>query len=96
VQAAPGNPLAHVTALTQRPAAVQAFAAPAGPPSWKSRPSWAVIGTEDHMIHPDALRFMAKRSESEVTEIEGASHVGFISNPVPYADVIRLALKATS
>ena len=88
--------LAHVMALTQRPAAGEAFGAPAGPPSWKGRPSWAVLGTADQMIHPDALRFMAKRAGAEVTEIERASHVGFIPNAAPYVNVIRNAINATS
>jgi pimeloyl-ACP methyl ester carboxylesterase len=85
--------LARVMARSQRPCAAEAFGAPAGPPSWKGRPTWAVIGTEDQTIHPDALRFMAKRAEAEITEIDGASHVGFIPNPAPYAEVIRAALK---
>ncbi len=83
-------------ARTQRPATAEAFSTPAGPPSWKALPSWAVFGTGDLMINNDALRFMAGRAGSTLTEVEGASHVGFIANPDPYADVIRTAVKATT
>jgi pimeloyl-ACP methyl ester carboxylesterase len=88
--------LAAVLARTQRPAAAEAFGTPAGPPSWKSLPSWAVFGTGDLMINNDALRDMAARADSPLTEVPGASHVGFVANPEPYAEVIRTAVKATT
>jgi pimeloyl-ACP methyl ester carboxylesterase len=84
--------LAAVMARAQRPAAIEGFTTPAGPPSWKSLPSWAAIGTSDQTIHVDALHFMAERAGSKVTEIAGASHVGFIPNPKPYAEMIRKAV----
>jgi pimeloyl-ACP methyl ester carboxylesterase len=88
--------LAHAMAVSQRPVSGDGFGAPAPAPSWKGRPSWAVIGTADQAIHPDALRFMAERAGAEITEIDGASHVGFIPNPKPYVEVIRAAVQATS
>ena len=86
--------LAAEMARSQRPCALEGFATPAGPPSWKTLPSWAAIGTADQTIHVEALRFMAERAGSKVTEIAGASHVGFITNPKPYAEVIRTAAAA--
>ena len=51
---------------------------PSRPPSparraWKTLPSWAIVATADHAIHPDAERDMAKRAGSEIIEID-ASH----------------------
>jgi hypothetical protein len=53
---------AHVMALTQRPVSLDAFTTViTGTPAWKNLPSWAVVATSDHAIHPDAERDMAKR-----------------------------------
>ena len=40
--------------------------------AWKRRPSWAVVATADHAIHPQAERDMAKRAGSETTEIDAS------------------------
>lgn len=60
--------------------------------AWKTKPSWAVVATEDKAIVPDIQRTMYKRSGSVVTEIKG-SHVVFISKPQAVADVIEAAAK---
>ena len=44
---------ARVLASTQKPIAARCFADPAGPPAWKSLPSWFLVSTEDRMINPD-------------------------------------------
>jgi pimeloyl-ACP methyl ester carboxylesterase len=59
-------------------------------PSWKTKPSWAVISTVDRIINPDLLRSMAKRANSKVTEIKG-SHSTFIAHPAEVAKVIEQA-----
>jgi pimeloyl-ACP methyl ester carboxylesterase len=86
---------ARIMALTQRPVSLDAFTTViTGTPAWKMLPSWAVVATSDHAIHPDAERDMAKRAGSEAVEIEG-SHAVAVSQPAAVADVILGAVKGT-
>lgn len=62
--------------------------------AWKTKPSWAVVATEDKSIVPDIQRNMYKRSGAIVTEVKG-SHVVFISKPKAVADVIEAAAKGS-
>ena len=64
-----------------------------GTPAWKTLPSWAVVATADHAIHPNAERDMAKRAGSEITEID-ASHAVPATHPADVAAVIVRAVKA--
>jgi pimeloyl-ACP methyl ester carboxylesterase len=58
--------------------------------AWKTKPSWYLLTTEDHMIPPDTERFMAKRAGSKVVEIK-ASHAVFLSHPDAVASLIEQA-----
>ena len=58
--------------------------------SWKSKPSWYIIGAKDHSVHPELQRFVAKRMGAKVYEME-SSHVPMLSHPMQVADVIREA-----
>jgi pimeloyl-ACP methyl ester carboxylesterase len=60
--------------------------------AWKTKPSWYVLATEDHMIPPVAQAQMAKRAGAKVTEVK-ASHVVFLSQPAATAQVIEAAAK---
>lgn len=52
----------HVLAeRLQKPIAGGSFTDLAGPPAWRTLPSWFLVSTEDRMINPDLLRFMADR-----------------------------------
>jgi pimeloyl-ACP methyl ester carboxylesterase len=84
--------VALITA-TQRPAAVAGFGEPSGPPAWRDIPAWAVIGTQDRIITPDAQRAMAGKANATITEVD-ASHVSMISKPDAITDVIRTAASA--
>ena len=87
---------ARVMALTQRPIAVEAFTSVVtGTPAWHSLPSWAIVATADHAIHPDAERDMAKRAGAEVVELD-ASHAVAVSRPERVAEVILRAVQGTS
>jgi pimeloyl-ACP methyl ester carboxylesterase len=78
----------------QRPASLAAFAtAVTGTPAWQRLPSWAVVATADHAIHPQAERDMAKRAGSETTEVN-ASHAVPATHPADVAAVIARAVKA--
>jgi len=76
---------------SQIPGAVRAFTAPITHAPWKSKPCWGVLGTEDKAINPVLLRRLYQRSNAKVTEINGASHVSFISHPREVAAVIDIA-----
>ncbi len=86
---------AAILAATQRPIAFSALSAPSGPPAWKTIPSWAVIGTADHVIPPAELLFMANRAHAHVTEIN-AGHLSLITNPDAVTRVIIDAAGATA
>ena len=86
---------AAILAATQRPVALGALTEPSGTPAWKTIPSWAVIGTADHVIPPAELLFMAQRAHARITEINGAGHLSLITNPGAVARVVIDAARAT-
>jgi pimeloyl-ACP methyl ester carboxylesterase len=83
---------AAVLAATQRPIASNALVEKSGTPAWKTIPSWALIGTEDHII-PEALQtFMANRAKARISKVKG-SHLSLISHPDAVVKVIRAAAR---
>jgi pimeloyl-ACP methyl ester carboxylesterase len=60
---------------------------------WKSKPSWYILTTQDHTVHPDLQRWVSKRMGATVTEVE-SSHVPMLSKPDVVIEVIRTAAKA--
>jgi len=77
---------------SQGPIAVQSFVTPLTEAAWKTKPSYAIVATEDKSINPDIERFMYKRAGAKVTELQG-SHVIFISKAKEVADIIEAAAK---
>jgi pimeloyl-ACP methyl ester carboxylesterase len=61
--------------------------------AWKAKPSWYVLATQDHTVHPDLQRWVSKRMEANVTEVN-SSHVPMLSQPNVVIDVIRKAAAA--
>lgn len=61
--------------------------------AWKTKPSWYIVATKDHTVHPDLHRFVAKRMGATTFEVE-SSHVPMLSNPSFVLDVIRKAANA--
>lgn len=80
---------------SQGPIAAKAFITPLTEAAWKTKPSWAIVSTEDKSINPIILRNMYKRAGSKVTEIK-ASHALFISKAKEVADIIEAAAKAVN
>ncbi|MGZ3714816.1 MAG: alpha/beta fold hydrolase, partial [Ktedonobacterales bacterium] len=66
---------------------------PSGAPAWKTIPSWAVIGTEDRVIPPAELLFMAQRAHAHIVEVK-ASHLSMISQPGVVINTIVAAANA--
>jgi len=85
---------AGVLAATQRPLAASTLTEPSGTPAWKSIPSWAVIGTADHVIPLAEQLSMARNAGAHVTEIN-APHLSMISDPGAVAAVIIRAARVT-
>jgi pimeloyl-ACP methyl ester carboxylesterase len=63
--------------------------------AWRSKPSWAIVATEDRTVHPDLERFAAKRMGATAVELN-SSHVAMLSHPKAVLDVIRNAARAVS
>ena len=60
---------------------------------WKSKPSWFILTTKDHTVHPDLQRWVSKRMGATVVEVE-SSHVPMLSKPDVVIEVIRKAAAA--
>ncbi|WP_035486029.1 alpha/beta fold hydrolase [Geminicoccus roseus] len=61
--------------------------------AWRTKPSWAVVATEDAAIDPRLLRHTARRIGAVTREVEG-SHVVFLTQPEAVADVIDEAARS--
>jgi pimeloyl-ACP methyl ester carboxylesterase len=83
-----------VLAATQRPLATSVLTDESGVPAWKTIPSWAIVGTADHVIPPAEQLFMAKRAGAHITEVH-APHLSMISNPEVVTETIIAAAQAT-
>jgi pimeloyl-ACP methyl ester carboxylesterase len=83
---------ARVLAAVQKPIAARCFSDPAGPPAWKTLPSWFLVSTQDRMINPDLERFMADRIGAKTVEVR-SSHASPASHPDLVARLIRAAAR---
>jgi pimeloyl-ACP methyl ester carboxylesterase len=77
-------------AVSQVPATTAAFTAPASAAAWHSKPSYAIVATEDRALSPDLQRWMYQRAGSKVSEVK-ASHSVEISQPEAVAQAIENA-----
>lgn len=63
--------------------------------AWETRPSWAVVAEEDHMIDPRLLRDMAVRISARVTSVP-TGHVPMLTRPEAVANVIVEAAESVA
>lgn len=77
---------------SQVPINMSVFATRLTQAAWRSRPSWAVIATEDKAFDQAMLVHMAKRIGAKVTYTT-ASHAVFMTQPKVVADTIDRAAK---
>ncbi len=80
---------------TQVPINMSAFATPVTTAAWESRPSWAIIATEDRAFDPAMLQHMARRSGATTIEIPG-SHASYVTHPDLVAAVVDEAARTVS
>jgi pimeloyl-ACP methyl ester carboxylesterase len=85
---------AAVLAATQRPLATAALSAPSGAPAWKTIPSWAIVGTDDHVIPSADQLAMANNAGADITEVK-APHLSMLSDPSVVVKVIEDAARST-
>ncbi|SFB63912.1 Pimeloyl-ACP methyl ester carboxylesterase [Rhizobium sp. NFR07] len=79
----------------QVPINMSAFGTKLEHAAWRSRPSWAVIATEDKAFDQAMLIHMAERIGAKITKVS-ASHALFMTQPAVIADTIDQAAKAGS
>jgi pimeloyl-ACP methyl ester carboxylesterase len=82
--------LAAFMADSQVPWGLDALNGAVTTPAWKSKPSWYMVATDDHMIPVDAQRFMAKRAGAKTVDQAG-SHAVYVSQPQAVAKLIEAA-----
>jgi pimeloyl-ACP methyl ester carboxylesterase len=86
---------ANFMAISQVMPVASSFGAPIAKAAWRTKPSWAVVSTEDRMINPDLERFMTKRAGSKTIEIK-ASHAVYMSHPAEVAKLIEQAASSVN
>ncbi|MGN8055163.1 alpha/beta hydrolase [Pedobacter sp. 22163] len=84
---------AEFMAASQGAFNVKGFVTPLTSAAWKTKPTYAVVSTEDKTLVPSIQKAMYKRSNTKVTEVKG-SHAVFISQPEQVAKVITDAATA--
>jgi pimeloyl-ACP methyl ester carboxylesterase len=85
--------LAAFMADAQVPWGVDAPGGTISEAAWRSKPSWYLVASDDHMIPPPAQRTMAERIGATVTETPG-SHAVYVSNPAAVASLITQAARS--
>jgi pimeloyl-ACP methyl ester carboxylesterase len=75
---------------SQVPWGVEALNGAVAEPAWRSKPTWYLVASDDHMIPPPAQRAMAARAGATVVEAAG-SHSIYVSQPRATADLIEHA-----
>lgn len=77
---------------SQVPINLSAFGTKLTNAAWRTKPSWAVIATDDKAFDQRMLQSMAKRIGARVTEVK-ASHALFMTQAKVVADVIDRAAR---
>ncbi|MGW0836758.1 alpha/beta fold hydrolase [Streptomyces prunicolor] len=75
---------------SQVPWGLEALGGPITEPAWRTKPSWYLVATDDHMIPPPVQHQMAERVGATVAEAAG-SHAIYVSQPAAVADLIKKA-----
>jgi pimeloyl-ACP methyl ester carboxylesterase len=87
-----GNADAAFMRDSQVPISMAAFGTKLQNAAWRSRPSWAVIATDDKAFEIGMLRSLAKKIGAETVDVK-ASHAVFMTQPKAVADVIDRAAR---
>src|SRR5579863_7758199 len=82
---------AEFMAISQVPISTDAFTHQVTNPAWKTKPTWYMVASQDRSINPIQERMMAKRANAKTVEINGASHVAYMSHPKETVKLIEEA-----
>ncbi len=82
-------------AASQVPWGLEALNGEVTEPAWKTKPSWYLVATDDHMIPVPAQRMMAGRAGAKTTDQAG-SHAVYVSQPEAVAALIEEAAGAVN
>lgn len=80
----------QVLFATQGPWAAKCIKEPVSKAAWRTKPSWFIIGSNDHMINPELERSEARMINATTMELS-SSHVPMLSYPGRVADFIMAA-----
>lgn len=80
---------------SQVPINMSAFGSKLEHAAWRTKPSWAVIATDDKAFDQRMLHAMAERIGAKVTKV-AASHAVFMTQPKVVAEVIEEAAQQVS
>ncbi len=83
---------AHSQVLTS----ISNFSAVITTAAWRTKPSSMIVAGSDRVINPELERWYAKRANSHVTELAGASHAVYETRPKEVAEVIEQAAQSAS
>jgi pimeloyl-ACP methyl ester carboxylesterase len=86
---------AAVLAAVQRPAALNQFGEPSGPPAWETIPSWSLIGTADRVITPAQQQAMSTNAGAQISTVN-AGHLSLVTRPNAVTNIIETAVDATT
>jgi pimeloyl-ACP methyl ester carboxylesterase len=78
---------------TQAAPLADLFSQPVHGAAWKTKPTFYIVGSEDRTVNPELQRFVAKRMNARITELE-SSHVPMLSQPQRVYEVIVEAARA--
>jgi pimeloyl-ACP methyl ester carboxylesterase len=87
--------VAAFMADSQVPWGLDALRGPVTDPSWRTKPSWYLVTTEDQMIPSGGAAFHVRAAGSTVVEV-GASHSVYVSQPAAVADLVKQAVTAVA
>ena len=79
---------------SQVPWGVEALNGAVTEAAWRSKPSWYLVATDDHMIPPSLQQTMAQRAGATVAQAPG-SHSVYVSQPQAVAGLIEQAAQLT-
>jgi pimeloyl-ACP methyl ester carboxylesterase len=81
---------ANELAASQSPVTSYALGEPSGAPSFTTRPSWYVLGTQDNVIAPSLQLQMADVAHSHITRV-ASGHLSMLTHPGLVTSVIERA-----
>jgi len=85
---------ALVMSVAQKPIHGSTFAAEAGEPAWKTKPSWYQVSDSDNMIPPATEIEMGERMNPKKLIHLNSSHASMASHPKEVLDLILEAAKS--